>query len=376
MVLAILGVLAGAITPVALHVTRQKKELATSEELQTLKKAIIGNTQSIQFGAEPTFGYIKDIGSLPQNLQDLYIQPTGIPSFSFNSTLGIGSGWRGPYVAKKAYASVTDFIQDPYGRPYAYSTASAINTTLGVEVRGTIKSLGSDGIDDTQDDLTIEIFKPEILADVAGKVRDVSGIGVSTVYVTIYYPRDGTLTSSTTQTDLEGRYQFSNIPIGERAITLQPGLVFIPGTAFAKGTTQTEVGFSVANLSTNAITVSSITTYYDTMPPAYYRRVRINGSILRDALPGIGTGEVASFAPLVVVPSTLQREAFHFLLRSASMEIPDMELNTIGAGGVMTVELEDFTTVRTGGSPVDMAGVPFTVIFSNGSTVSFTPQRQ
>ncbi|HHT9153034.1 MAG TPA: hypothetical protein ACFYEM_05810, partial [Candidatus Hypogeohydataceae bacterium YC40] len=171
MVLAILGVLAGAITPVALHVTRQKKELATSEELQTLKKAIIGNTQSIQFGAEPTFGYIKDIGSLPQNLQDLYIQPTGIPSFSFNSTLGIGSGWRGPYVAKKAYASVTDFIQDPYGRPYAYSTASAINTTLGVEVRGTIKSLGSDGIDDTQDDLTIEIFKPEILADVAGKVR-------------------------------------------------------------------------------------------------------------------------------------------------------------------------------------------------------------
>lgn len=385
-VVAIIGTLAGAIIPVTLHVTRSKRESATREELQVMKKAIIGGTLSTEWGKEATFGYLGDMGSLPQDLEDLYIQRQGVPSFSFDSTLGIGSGWRGPYVAKKAYTGITDFLKDPYGRPYAYSTASYTDTNTGAEVWGTIRSLGRDGINNTPDDLTVEILRSEILADATGRVNNTMGAGVPKIFVTIHYSSGGTLTSSTTQTDMEGRYQFFTIPMGERAITLQPGLVYIPGTAFANidiTTNLQEVEFSVANLSSSDITVSSITTHCYTNPDTYYGRIRIkdiNGTLLRDVplFPRLGTeaGTPVGFAPLAVAGSTMQREAYRFLLQSSQVEIPDIELSTIGAGGVMTIELQDFAYAPTGVAPADMAGVPFRVTFSNGSTVLFTPKRR
>jgi type II secretory pathway pseudopilin PulG len=381
MVIAIMGVLAGAITPVALRLTQSKKESTTREELETLKKAIIGAPESTQWGKEATFGYLGDMGSLPPGLQDLYIKGAGVPSFAFNSTLGIGAGWRGPYVGKKGYTSVADFLQDPYGNNYAYSTTVTTDAILGVEVRGTIRSIGPDDTSGTQDDLSVEMLRPEVLADVAGKVKDTSGAGIPGIYVTINYPSGGTLTSSTVQTDVEGRYQFSNIPMGERAITLQPGLVLIPGTALAGIDPLSglqEVLFSVANLSSSNITVSSIATYCYTNPDTYYGRIKINGATVTTLSPRLSTeaGTAVGFTPLVVAGSTMQRAAFRLLLQSSKMEIPEIELNTVGAGGTMTIQLQDFATAPTGGSPVEMAGIPFRIVFSNGSIVIFTPQKR
>ncbi|MFN3466692.1 MAG: hypothetical protein ACK4WF_03215, partial [Candidatus Brocadiales bacterium] len=361
---------------------RAKKETTARQELQAFKKAIVGDPLATKWGSEATFGYIGDIGNLPASLQDLYTQPVGVPSFSFDATLGIGSGWRGPYVSEKPNPSTTDFLQDPFKNNYFYSTTVSTDATLGAEVWGTISSPGPNRIDNggTQDDITTKILKTEILADVTGIIKNAEGSGVPTVGVTINFPRNGTLTSiPPVKTDTEGRYQFSDIPFGERAITLQPELVYVPGTAYAEGTAQTKVVFNVANLSSSNITVSYIQVYCAINPSAYFGEIWINGT-LRSSLGArlVTTADtpVALSPSEVVTQSAVQREPYRLMLQSSRVEIPDIELTTIGAGEIITIEVRDFADAPSGGNPVSMEGIPFRVTFSNGSIATFTPKRR
>ena len=372
-VLAIMGLMAGALAPVALHLIGSKKAFANRDELQALKKAIIGDPLATQWGSEATFGYIGDIGSLPTSLQDLYTQPAGVPLFSFNTTLKIGSGWRGPYVAEKSYSSSTESLQDPYKNTYSYSTTITTDATLGAEVRATIRSPGPNRTDDggTQDDLTERVLTSEVLADVAGIVKDSSGAAIPYLPMAINYPNAGTLTSSTATTDIEGRYSFSSIPMGERSITLSPVLVYVPGTAYAgtdAGTGLQEVEFWVSNLSSSSVTITSIKATYSLVLTTTYTQIKIDGTIRSGTPPfqsGIATALTTS---QTFTASTMQREPFRLLLQSSRVEIPDIKLDVIGAGSTKTIELQGFTN--------SVAGVFFTIEFSNGSKITFTPQRR
>lgn len=376
-VLAIIGLMAGALTPMALHLIGSKKAFASRDELQTLKKAIIGDPLATQWGSEATFGYIGDIGSLPRTLRDLYAppdldQPGGIPSYSFNTTLKMGSGWRGPYVAEKSYSSSTESLQDPYKNTYIYDTTVTTDATLGAEVRATIRSPGPNRIDNggTQDDLTERVLTTEVLADVAGMVKDSSGAGIPYLPVAINYPNEGALTFLTTMTDVEGRYSFSSIPMGERSITLQPVLVYVPGTAYAgidAGTGLQEVEFWVANLSSSSVTITSIKATYSFVPTTTYTQVKIDGN-LKAGPSTFSSGIATGVTSQTFDASTMQREPFLLLLRSSRVEIPDIKLDVIGAGSTKTIELQGFTN--------SMAGVFFEVEFSNGSRITFTPQRR
>ncbi|HHT9131949.1 MAG TPA: prepilin-type N-terminal cleavage/methylation domain-containing protein [Candidatus Tripitaka californicus] len=389
MVLAIMGLMAGTVTPVAFHLIGSKNAFANRDELQALKKAIIGDPLATQWGSEATFGYVGDIGSLPTSLQDLYTQPGGVSSFSFDATLTIGtdtitprigSGWRGPYVAEKSYSSSTETLQDPYKNTYSYSTTITTDATLGAEVRATIRSPGPNRTDDggTQDDLTERVLTTEVLADVAGMIKNSEGVGVPTVSVSIIYPSGSSLTSASVQTDDEGRYQFSNIPIGQRAIFLQPGLVYVPGTAYAgidAGTGLQEVEFRVANLSSSSVAITSTKATYNIAPTTNYTTVKISNvnadgtlTLQRTQTGTFSSGATVGFASVTAAASTMQREPFRLLLQSSRIEIPDIELTTIGAGSTKTIELQGFTD--------SMAGIPFKIEFSNGSKAVFTPRKQ
>jgi prepilin-type N-terminal cleavage/methylation domain-containing protein len=387
-VLAIVGLVAGALTPVVLNVTRSNRDTTAREELQTLKRAIIGDPLATQWGREATFGYVGDMGGLPGNLQDLYTQPPGVAALSVDSNLGISSGWRGPYTGRKAAKGANptaDFLRDPYGNAYVYSSAVTTDATLGAEVRGIIRSSGRDGIQNTSDDLTIEILKSEVVADVAGKVKDSEGAGLPGVSVNIYYPSGGSLTYDTTTTDSTGWYQFADIPFGERAITVSPGLVYVPGSAYAgtisiSGTTQTYVSFNVANLSSSDITLTFITPEFNTNPISSYEVIAIkdvSGTTLRTVSACKRSGETVDFSSLTLTRMTMQRSPSRFLVQSQNVELPDIELSTVGAGVVVNIEFRNFTDNDScTGNPMHMAGIPFTVTFSNGSVVMFTPKRQ
>ena len=431
MVVAIMGLMAGTFTPLALHLIGTKKAFASRDELQALKKAIIGDPLATQWGSEATFGYIGDMGGRPTDLQDLYTRPANAPFYdprgvlTFDpatglpltvSTLGIGSGWRGPYVAEKSYSSSGESLLDPYKNAYIYDTIITPDATLGAEVRATIRSYGpnrspnSDG--GTQDDLTERILTTEVLADVAGIVKDSSGAAIPYLPMTINYPVNGTMTSlpyttgdgltdgldTDTSPDPVGYFSFNDIPLGERSITLSPVLVYVPGTAYATYSCIPEltspedcndgidndgdglidcndpncyggnVSFQVANLSSGIVTITSIKATYNIVPTTTYALVKIDSNLVAGPSTfssGVATGLTSS---QTFAASTMQREPFRFLLQSSRVEIPDIKLNVIGAGSTKTIELQGFTNA--------VAGVFFTVEFSNGSKITFTPQRR
>src|SRR3989338_8902291 len=419
-VLAIMGLMAGALTPLALHLINSKKAFTVRDEMQALKKAIIGDTLATQWGSEATFGYVGDIGSLPTSLQDLYVQPGGVPLYSqvcefpdgnlltdhdlcnpvANSKFKFGHGWRGPYVAEKSYSSSTESLRDPHGNTYIYDTTVTTDATLGAEVRATIRSPGPNRTDDggTQDDLTERVLTTEVFAYdpdpnkpvVSGTVKDSSGAAIPYLPVAINYPNAGTLTSSTATTDIGGRYSFlptTPIPLGERSITLSPILVYVPGTAYAgtdAGTGLEEVEFRVANLSSSSVTITSTKATYNIVPTTNYTTVKISnvnadGTLtLQRTQPGtFSSGATVGFASVAAAASTMQRDAFIIRLQSSRIEIPDIELTTIGAdstNGTKAIELQGFRDASL--ADVSMAGVFFTVEFSNGSKITFAPQRR
>ncbi len=56
------------------------------------------------------------------------------------------------------------------------------------------------------------------------------------------------------------------------------------------------------------------------------------------------------------------------------MTVPDAVLGTVGTGGTMKIEINDFEEIGTNNN-VDMTGVTFTLEFSDGSKTLFAPVR-
>lgn len=372
-VLSIIAVLAGAITPLVFQAIYARREQATREELKTIKKAIIGEAKKIAHGEEFTFGFAGDVGNVPTTLDRLKTIGT-LPAFSFDTTKNMGAGWNGPYMMEQFGG---DF-EDPYGTEYIYSTTVYTNTDLGVEVKAKITSAGPDSIPGTSDDLSIEILEPEVRAYIIGLVKDRAGLGISFVDVTIYYPSNGSLTTSSTQTDSDGVYQFSDIPLGDRAVIVKPKILYEPNTAVTKGKEGKDVEFVVTNYSENAISISSLAATYSSDPVAYYKEVKINGvSVHRSEDPRTGSGDTVTFPSVSMSGSSLGAQPHLIRIQGPKVETPDVKISSLGAGGSLTIELKDFKDAPTGGADaVDMTGTPFEVTFSDGSVVAFVPRRE
>lgn len=115
-VLGVIAILLGAATPFILGQMEAKREKSTREEMKNIFRAIMG---------EPTkgdFGYIGDMGKLPDTLADLVVKPTGVSAFNYNHTNKVGMGWRGPYLHGFSPETLTT---DEWGYPYQYSPSGA-----------------------------------------------------------------------------------------------------------------------------------------------------------------------------------------------------------------------------------------------------------
>ncbi len=82
-----------------------KRAIETEQRWDNLRKAIVGESHQSLNGAPYMSGYVADMGRLPQNIQELFIQDTQpdwteiglyIAGAGYNSTLS--GGWRGPYL--------------------------------------------------------------------------------------------------------------------------------------------------------------------------------------------------------------------------------------------------------------------------------------
>ncbi len=208
-VIGIISILATLITPLAVNYITQQRYNACNEELQVLKKAIVGDASLVEGGTRSSFGFVGDLGSFPRNLSELIANPGPPDTYPTYQLQGnVWAGWRGPYVSE---------IKDPWGNDYQLYTN-------WVGKQGTqyakIESGGSDPAS-TSDDVSIIIRYDEIFSMVSGNTLDPCGAGAAFDDIEIFYPQGGTVISSgpvdTNTTTPHFNIQLA-IPIGVRYI--------------------------------------------------------------------------------------------------------------------------------------------------------------
>ncbi len=114
-IIVVLGILAGFAVPRFADMTSSSKSTATLDEMNGLKKAIIGNPSAIAGGEYIDRGFEGDIGYAPSRLQDLAAKPDSIASYNKLNRIG----WNGPYID----SSGDVYLTDAWGANYVYDRA-------------------------------------------------------------------------------------------------------------------------------------------------------------------------------------------------------------------------------------------------------------
>ena len=133
-ILAVLAILAAAITPMILQQLVDAKVETTRREAKLLHEAILGRAD-----VPGSFGFFGDMGRWPVSFEELLRPAPGTPLFTTATFRSVGMGWKGPYI--NAGDSGDDILNDAFGRRYRGATT------------GQVRSAGPDGVFDTADDI-------------------------------------------------------------------------------------------------------------------------------------------------------------------------------------------------------------------------------
>jgi len=201
-IIAVLTVLATAITPAILKQVVDSKIESTRKEARALHEAIVGNPD-----VPGSFGFVGDMGRFPVTLEELIRVGPGTPPYTTATYRNVGMGWKGPYV--NVGDTKQDFLTDAFNRPYAGS------------VTGQIRSAGPDGVMDNEDDIVYPPnpynFRGRVIVTV--KRLEPEGPGYTLdppLYeVRLFYSEDG---QEQFLADNIAPFVFENIPQGIHAI--------------------------------------------------------------------------------------------------------------------------------------------------------------
>ncbi len=346
----------------------------TVDRLADLQRAVSGDPVIVVDETRTAFGYVGDMGNLPATLTDLWIKDTQ-PAFTFDTTKKTGAGWNGPYVTLETIEALAALMKDGWGNGLSYSNSPFTDATFGAGAKGKLASLGPDFSLGNGDDITVNFFNSEVVSRVQGFVRDNKGNVVPGMDITLNYAQNGVLTSSTATTDSLGYYFFADIPFGNRSLTVEPRLVLAAGTAVVKGGNNDDVEFFVKNFASEDITITSMTFDYSIDPPAYFNRLRVDGStVYNSSNPRLGTGDTVNFSGKTAKGRGTVEESLPIRLQSPITDVADIQIGKIGKGSSMKIQMQNFVDTQTGGgTAVDMSGVIFEITFSDGSMIVVVP---
>ena len=376
--LAIVAILAVGMVTVASSTLDMFQTQMTANRLDQLQRAISGDPVIVVNETRTSFGYIGDMGNLPSNLEDLWVKGSQ-PTFTFDTTKKAGAGWNGPYLDTNVVEFVDAIKQDSWGNDFSYSTTSFLDSNFNANALGQLVSLGPDFSLGDSDDITINFFESETQSRIQGFVRDDDGNVVSGVGVTVNYPASGVLTTETASTDANGYYSLTDIPFGNRSLTIEPKLVLASGTALVTGNNNQNVDLSVKNFAATDTTITSIQFDYSISPPAYFDTLNVGGgaSEYSDTTPRLATGDAVNFTGQTVEGTGAQAESVSIRLQSPVTDVADIVIGKIGKGSSLQIQMDGFNDTLSGsGTDVDITGVVFTLTFSDGSIVVFTPEVQ
>lgn len=215
-VIAIIAILAALITPLAVNQISQKRLDVCRDELMIIKKAIVGDPSLVEGGIRTSFGFVGDLGVLPQTLTDLIEQGAGWPGTQ-TSAQGVTWGWRGPYINE---------ITDPWGRTYLYANfwppaiPDPVFQNLPLVI-ARVWSTGPDGIDGNADDLVIEIRTDEAFSMISGNTLDECDVSIQFQQIVFSYPNGNPNLRQFTITPAPGEFIYNltyPVPIGVRQV--------------------------------------------------------------------------------------------------------------------------------------------------------------
>lgn len=362
-VIVIIGILAGIAVQSLNKSDESRRFDETMAEMDNIARAIAGDERLITNGSRTDFGYVGDVGSLPSSLDNLTTNP------------GSYSTWRGPYISNSFDENVEDFKRDAWNNTYIYTGGTSISSPADRDPI-TKQFAGSVG------ELTSNTIK--------GIIRDKSGFppgdNASNIEIAIFFPDgSGSMTVSTTSPSRSGEFSFDNqVPIGihliraidtnvndtaSKYIAINPGsttlaelrmpsdlwgsaggsgasgyLEYVSGSAEVFGPGSRNMRFDIKNGRAGAVTIVSAKLIYDIVPGAYYQKVTWDRQLVYDNQ-RLSSGDDALFS---------------------GQETVDPEQ-------VLTVTFENFRDEPvSGGSFVNVTGINFEVIFSNGDTISFS----
>jgi len=208
----------------------------TATKLSQLVKVIVGDPDYIVAGQRADFGFVGDMGRVPNNLRELVVAPSG------------STTWRGPYIRSTFNQSLDGYRIDGWGDTIIYGR-DLYNSTDSLFVR----SYGGRGVADRTRWQTLNFPYSDTaltqrqvtgsVVDMRGNPPDTTGINqLLRLKVTLYWPRDGKL-DSLTQTGLAlvygglGGFQYVGIPQGTHRlvatyVTRPPDQVTLTETQF------------------------------------------------------------------------------------------------------------------------------------------------
>jgi type II secretory pathway pseudopilin PulG len=203
-ILAVLAILAAAITPMVLQQLVDAKMEATRREAKLLQEAIVGRAD-----VPGSFGFFGDMGRWPVSFEELLRPPPGTPLYTTATFRSVGMGWQGPYV--NAGDSSGDMLTDAFGRPYR-----------GAQ-NGQVRSAGPDGIFETSDDVVYPPSPPVAAGRLMVTVKRMSAEDASYTLdpagytVRLYYSNNG---REAFVDDALPPFVFENVPQGVHAVAV------------------------------------------------------------------------------------------------------------------------------------------------------------
>lgn len=365
--LAIVSIVLVGMVNVASSVLNKRQNDMTTDHMNEIRRAMTGNPVIIVNEARTAFGYLGDMGNLPTNLQDLWVKGSQ-PSYTFNTTKKTGSGWNGPYLELRAAEFAPALGQDGWGNGFTYTTSATTDGTFGAVVIAKLMSLGPDWTSGGGDDFTINFFKAETQSRVQGYVKDSNGDEVPGVNVSVNYPQNGVLTTKSALADGAGYYAITDIPFGNRSITIDPKLVLAPGTTTLSGNNNQNVTFTVKNFSAADVAIASVTVVYSINPAAYFADLKLgNTTVYSSNTVRIASGDTKTVSPAISVAGTgTVQESIPIRIQSPVTDVADLIIGNLGKGGSLAIQMNGFSTMQNNsGVDVDVGGVVFEVTFKD-----------
>jgi hypothetical protein len=210
-IVAVLAILATAITPMILQQIVDAKMETTRKEAKLLHEAVLGRPD-----VPGSFGFFGDMGRYPSSLKELVKPATGTPFFTTVTFRNVGMGWKGPYI--NTGDSKDDALIDAFGREY-------VQTNIGQ-----VRSAGPNGIFDDDDDILYPPNPAQPFGRVMVTVKRLDAVGTGYTVdpvgytVRLFYSKNGV---EGYIDDPVAPFVFETVPQGVHAIAVMRGNVLV-----------------------------------------------------------------------------------------------------------------------------------------------------